>query len=68
MIGFALALEVELNVVQGVAYLLEWGFWIEIGIAVGYHLAGDIIFWNQGNTYSRNRCTQSGAPGAYVSY
>lgn len=35
---------------------------------VGYHLTGDIIFWNQGNTYSRNRCIQSGAPGAYVSY
>jgi hypothetical protein len=32
VLGFALALEVELDVVEGVVYLLEGDFWIEVGI------------------------------------
>ena len=30
----ALALEVELHVVQGIAYLLEWGIGVEVGIVL----------------------------------
>ena len=33
--SFAFALEVELYVVQGVAYLLEWRFRVEVGVAIG---------------------------------
>jgi hypothetical protein len=33
VLGFALAFEVELDVVQGIANLLERGVWIEVLIA-----------------------------------
>ncbi len=39
MLGFALALEVELDVVEGVSYLLEGCFRIEVGIAIGEEFA-----------------------------
>ena len=35
VVSFALALEVELDVVQGIADLLEWGLRIEILVAIG---------------------------------
>ena len=35
---------------------------------IGYHLHGDIIFKDLGNTYFRYRYSQSGAPGTYVLY
>jgi len=35
VLGFALAFEVELDVVQGIANLLERGVWIEVLIARG---------------------------------
>ena len=35
VVGFAFALKVELNIVKGVANLLEWGFGVEVGIAIG---------------------------------
>ena len=38
VVGFAFALKIELYIVQGVAYLLEWRFWVEVGIARGQHL------------------------------
>lgn len=39
MFGFALALEVELDVVEGVTNLLEGCFRIEVGIASGEEFA-----------------------------
>ena len=38
VVGFAFALKIELYIVQGVTYLLEWRFWVEVGIARGQHL------------------------------
>ena len=35
MFGGALAFEVELNIVQRVAYLLEGRFWVKAGVACG---------------------------------
>jgi len=34
----------------------------------GYHLHGDIIYKDNGNTYLRYKYTQSGAPGIYMLY
>ncbi len=39
MLGLTLALEVELNVIQGGAYLLEGSFGVEVGVAPGQELA-----------------------------
>ena len=35
MLGGALALEVELDIVEGGADLMERGLWVEVGIARG---------------------------------
>ena len=39
MLGLTLALEVELNVIQGGTYLLEGRFGVEVGVAPGQELA-----------------------------
>ena len=39
MLGFALALEVELDIVEGIANLLEGCFRIKVGIAIGEEFA-----------------------------
>ena len=39
VLAFAFALEVELNIIKGIAYLLERCLWVEVWITIGQKLA-----------------------------
>ena len=57
VLGFALALEVELDVVEGVANLLKWSFWIEVGVVRGEQLT-DVPEAPPGGLFSFFRTTE----------